>query len=543
VRRLACLAVPLFPLAARLRSEPELRELPVVLLEGQGNAARVVAATRLARQAGVRPGATLPQAKALLPELVTRPRDALVERAAQEALFEAALSFSPRVECRTAGGEKTLLADSDAPGVVTLDMHGLDRRFSERDLGVALILAAERRGLPVRVGVADTKLAARIAASLPETPAIVPPRRAAEFLSPLPLGLLMDAGEPLAVVLERWGLRTIGELAALAPAEVASRLGVAGYRLHEMARGVDKRPLVPREPAVSFQEGLDFEWTLGTLEAFLGYAREALERLTARLSAQGLGCARLELELRLDPYEGSGEAHDLRSLPLPSPTVDVDTLLTLVRLGLDARPPGAPVTGFALTAHPDRPRRAQLTLFGPPELSPDRLATALARLAALVGEERYGTPATVDAHAPERHAVTPYAPPPPPPLRRPVRDNQRLLAVRVLRPPVELEVVTDDREGFSGRRAFRVIPGGLRPPPPSEPELRPLSVRSLAPDGPSIGGPVRGAVGPWQLEEGWWGEPPARDYWDVELPAGTYRIFRVKEGQSSGNWYADGIYD
>ena len=53
--RIACLLVPLFPLAARLRSDPELKGEALVILEGHGNAARVTAATRLARRAGIRP--------------------------------------------------------------------------------------------------------------------------------------------------------------------------------------------------------------------------------------------------------------------------------------------------------------------------------------------------------------------------------------------------------------------------------------------------------------------------------------------------------
>src|ERR1017187_2952841 len=81
--RLACLVVPLFPLAARLRSEPALRDEAVILCEGNGTAAHVVAATRKARKAGIRPGFTLPQARALLPDLLTRARDAESERAAQ----------------------------------------------------------------------------------------------------------------------------------------------------------------------------------------------------------------------------------------------------------------------------------------------------------------------------------------------------------------------------------------------------------------------------------------------------------------------------
>src|SRR5262249_23793675 len=110
--RLACILVPLFPLAARLRSEPDLKGETVVVFEGNGNSARVLAATRKARQAGMEIGMTLPQSRALLPKLVARGRDRESERAAQEALLEVADSFSPRVED---GGE----------GVVYLDLEGL----------------------------------------------------------------------------------------------------------------------------------------------------------------------------------------------------------------------------------------------------------------------------------------------------------------------------------------------------------------------------------------------------------------------------------
>src|SRR5712692_8687532 len=110
--RVACVAVPLFPLAARLRSEPELKGESVAVFEGNGNAARVVAATRPARRAGLQPGMTLPQARALLPGLIARARDRESERAAQEALLEIADSFSPRVED---AGE----------GVVYFDLQGL----------------------------------------------------------------------------------------------------------------------------------------------------------------------------------------------------------------------------------------------------------------------------------------------------------------------------------------------------------------------------------------------------------------------------------
>src|SRR5947199_3897988 len=107
-----------------------------------------------------------------------------------------------------------------------------------------------------------------------------------------------------------------------------------------------------------------------------------------------------------------------RGIRLPAPTRDVTTMLSLLRLDLEKRPPGAPVIGFSFTAHPDRPRRAQLSLFGPTAVSPEKLATTIARLVSMLGEGRVGMPVAVDGHLPERHAIGDFAPPPPPDLKR-----------------------------------------------------------------------------------------------------------------------------
>lgn len=512
--RIACLRVPLFPLAARLRSEPELRHEALAVLEGTGERSRVVSATRPARKAGVRPGMSLSQARALLPDLVARGRDPECERSAREALVEAAAAFSPRLEVDS---------ESGAGGVVYLDVTGIEHHFpaateraAELEAGRAMAAAAEALGLPVWVGLAGSKLAARVAADEGASPTVVPPGEEVDFLAPLPLERLCpEVG--VAATLERWGIRSVGELARLPPDQVASRLGETGRRLQAVARGRDPAPLAPREPPPSFREGMELEWPLVSLEPFLFLGRTALERLCRRLEARGLACARLDLALRLEP-----DGHDERSLELPAPTTEVKVLLTLVRLDLEGRRPGAPVAGFAFTAHPNAPRTAQLSLLGPEALAPDRLATTIARLFALLGPGRVGSPRPVDAHRPERFELTPYEPPPPPPLREEAprrRPGGGLLTVRALRPPAELEVVAAEDRG------------------------RPLSVRPASPSGgPRIEGEVRVAAGPWRLEEGWWTDEPAdRDYWDVELAGGgLYRIYRDRR---SGSWFADGIYD
>ena len=509
--RTACLLLPLFPLAARLRSEPELAREALVTVEGNGNAARVVAATRLARTASVRPGLTLVQARALCPKLVARPRDGECERAAQEALLEVAEGFSPRVED---AGE----------GVAYLDVDGVERHYPgsspELDLGRSLMRASGAAGLPARVGIASSKLAARVAAGLPEPPVVVPAGEEASFLAPLPLHRLCPEVE-IAETLERWGVRSVGDFARLPPSRVASRLGRTGRELHATARGIDPRPLIPREPPPVFHEGMSLEWPLVSLEPFLFVGRAALDRLCRRLESRGFACIRLGLELRLEP-----DGHQSRSIGLPAPTHDAKTLLTLIRLDLEARPPGAPVAGFTLLAYPDRPREAQLSLYGPAALSPDKLATTLARLFALLGPDRVGSPRPVDGHLPERFALVDFAPPPPPEIRREPRAGRGLLAVRVLRPPVEIEVLT----------------GGADP----EADLPPVEIRTLAngatAKSPRIEGTIKVASGPWGLEEEWWAEEPAgRDYWDVEIAGrGLYRIYRER---TTGVWYADGIYD
>jgi len=510
---LACLFVPLFPLAARLRSEPDLKGEAVAVFEGNGNAARVVAATRKAREKGLQPGMTLPQARALFPKLLARARDLESERAAQEALLEIADTFSPRVEDAGEGlvyldleglpqlrevDSRQSTVDSRGEGkttATTVSCHPEERpsppchpeeqpaspchpeersdegsaptpitnhqspitnsslNFSQSPahvLGRTIISAAEKASLPLRVGIAASKLAARVAAGLPDSPTVVPAGEEGQFLAPLPLSRLAPAIE-IAEMLERWGIRSIGEFARLPEGEVASRLGELGREFHAAARGIDPRPLEPRLPPPSLSEGMDLEWPLVSLEPFLFLGNAALERLVQRLESQGLACVKLEATLKLDP-----DGCDARAITLPAPTREVKTLLTLVRLELEARPPGAPVCGFTFTAHPDKPRRAQLSLFGPPALSPDRLATTIARLAALLGANRVGSPRTVDGHRPERFAQVSYAPPPPPTLAHPPRAGRGLLAVRVLRPPLQLEVIVESQKSTVDSRQSTV---------------------------------------------------------------------------------------
>ncbi len=535
--RIACLFIPLFPLAARLRAEPELAGEAVAVCEGNGSAAKVAGASRPARKSGVRTGMSLAQARGILPSLIARGRDEACEGSAHEALLESATSLSPRIE-------------DSAPDTVFSDVGGMEKLYEgssgEHDMGQAAIIAAETLDLPIRVGIANNKLAARIAARMPDTPKVVPAGEESRFLAPLPLTYLM-LDRRLMDTLRRWGVRTLGDFARLPADRTASRLGPAGANAHRSARGMDSNPLEPYHPPPTFHEGMELEWPVVTVDPLLYALRQSLERTRKRLEREDLACALFEIELGLEP-----EGAEHRTIRLPAPTRDVDALLALTRLELESKPPRAAVVSFITITHPDRPRRGQLTLFGAPEIHPDKLAGTLAHLAARLGSDRVGSPRIVDGHLPERFNTVAFDPPPAPKLRQPPRKGRGLLVVRVLRPAVPIEVITEVSSEF-GVRSSEFQPS--QPDRVSEnnsklitqnsnlfASIRLVSVASESAATPRIQGLVRVSAGPWTVEDGWWKhEPIERDYWDVELSGGG--LYRVYRDRTSGDWFADGMYD
>ena len=486
--RIACLLVPDLAIAAACRADPDLAGLPLALSDGVGTHAPVVAASAKARERGVTPGRhTVAQARAIAADLVVRPRDAAVERSAVLALVDVAASLASRIEAA-------------ADGAVFLDADGAGHLVaSETGLATALVARAARVGLGARAGVGASMTVARLAALRGD---VVPAGTELGFLAPLPLSCV--APDPtLAATLERWGVRRLGDLARLPAAEVGTRLGPAGAALVRAARGEDERPLAPQPVRGAVEEAISLEFALDTIEPLLFVLRGLLDRIVARVGLDGIGVARLRLVLGLDD-----RSRDERTIPLAAPTRDLKTLLTCLRIELEARPPRAAIVRMTLAAEPASVRAAQLGLFHPPGPAPEQLATTIARLAVLCGPDRVGAPVPVDTHRPGAAAVAPFTGANG--ATRPSPGGCHLV-VRAVRPPRPVEVFCDrDRPDF---------------------------VR-----GAGLGGRVVGAAGPWRLVAEWWSENGcARDYYDLELSdGGIYRCFRE---QRSARWFVDGVYD
>lgn len=494
---IACLYVPDFPLAAWLRAEPELSTQRLAIARTSEAQAELVVVSPAAQRCGIQPGMRAAQAWSIDPSLIVRPLSPALMASAQAALADCAASFSPIVE--DAGN-----------GVVYLDLQGLIGTLfpSVGAFAAALSERATRFGLAARVGVASSKLVARLAACQGEGVTVLAAGEEADFLSSLPIAALHPS-EQLAATLRRWGIATLGQLAALPAAGVGSRLGAEGLLLWRQARGEDLHPLQARPQPEFFEEGIDLDYGVESLEPFLFVLRGLLERLVVRLNAQGLLCGALQLR-----FGSTARSCAERTLPVCWPHNEVKPLLALLRAELERNPPQTSIASVVVRALPQPAQALQLDLFRAPGPTATEWGATLTQVLALCGPQRCGTPGVLASHRPELYslgafdplgAVATANPPAGPSAASPP------LALRCWRPPRSVEVFCD-----------RGYPDFVR--------------------GPGIGGRVVGYAGPWRLQGEWWGpEAYARLYYDVHLSDGG--IYRLYCDETAGQWFVEGVYD
>jgi len=321
------------------------------------------------------------------------------------ALIDIARAFSPRIE-------------PYGPREVALDLSGLTRLFgTAREIGDELRRTAAARGVRVRVAIAGTRTAARLIVRHRAGVTVIEAGTEADAVAPLPITLLdaldrcsndpnaSNVPNALVVTLRRWGLRTLGEFAALAPDDVAARLGQEGVHWQRVACGDDARPLVPAAVEERFEQALDLEWPIEDLEPLSFVLSRLLEPLSAQLERRDRGAAVLHLRLHLV----TRVVHE-RSLQLPAPMRDARTLRTLALLDLESHPPDAAIDRVVVAIDPTPGRVVQFSLLTRPLPSPEQLSTLLARLSALMGEGRCGSPVEVDSWQPGAFAMKPFAP-------------------------------------------------------------------------------------------------------------------------------------
>lgn len=517
----AAIYVPNFMLQAVARTEPDLRDRAMALVEGNPPLCKIVAANEAAFQAGIELGMGGSQATQF-GKVEIRHRSPGQEKAAHAALLDVAWSISPRIE-------------DTAPDTVVLDLAGLTSLFkSVENIAGALTERVASVGLQAHVSVASSIEVAIHAARGFAGITLIPWGEEAKRLSFLPVEVLLPSAETLET-LHRWGIRTCGALAALPVLQLSERLGPEGVRLHELAHGTYCRSLTLAQSETCFEEELALDSAVTELEPLSFLLGRLLDQLCARLEARSLAASAFFLRFDLqDPVEEEFETKNKistsnsnlrtfeKTLRLPVPMRDSKMLLKLLRLQLQSDPPHGSIVKIVLTAEPSRPRAGQKGLFVPDSPDPEKLEVTIARLAGLVGTSNVGSPRLVDTHRPGEFRMSPF---------RPVSEESSFLRKSGNDKPSSNR---NEKRELKSRRAaiaFRIF----RPQPPANVESRegcPCRVwfRGMC-------GNVVAASGPWRTSGDWWEEHGWRqDEWDVEI-----RFDSFGRGQVS-SMIADGLY-
>jgi protein ImuB len=448
-----------------------------------------------------------------------------------------------------AGGLEQMIAAMEefCPRVTALDpetcaipARGPARHFGgEEAMAEKILEAMARRGVTrgasCRVGVADGRFAAELAARRGQPVTIVPAGDTPGFLAPFPVSVLDDP--LLADLLPRLGLRTLGDFAALPAAEAESRFGPAGTLAHRLARGLDPRPLVPRAPAEDLSAAREFDPPEQQAEPVVFAAKALAEQMHSVLAARGLACVRVRVHV---VFADGGETTRLwrHDGLLSALAVAERVRWQLAGAGIRASKSvqnechvaDAHVGGITLLRlEPDQLVRAtgrQLGLWGDSVVS-DRVARAAMRVQAMLGHGAVTRPVLSGGRGPsERVMLLPFGDAGEPALSPDGPWPGRLP------PPAPATVYPSPVPARVGDGAGRPVTVSGRGAVSASPAL--LAVGG----GPSLA--VTGWAGPWPVTERWW--DPSRASRKARFQLVTEDGMGWLAAVRDGRWLIDAAY-
>jgi protein ImuB len=494
-----CVLLPRFELVAAAGGRGELLAQPVALAPAPGGRPVIGQASAAAEAHAVRAGLPLGEAFARCPGLRLVTPDPQAAAAEWERAVRSLESIGAEVEAGRPG-EAWFEGDS------LRRLHG----GASADLGAVITKARTALARPARIGVAQTRFVALLAAHEAR------PRRARmlagdrerrAFLAGLPVArlALRPGMDELVATLEKLGIETLGQFAALGRAHVAERFGALGLEARDLLHGREP-PLRPDPPAEQLREEIALHAEAGATQ--LHHALTLLvERLLARRQRAGRTLRSLTLGARF-AEGGSWHAQTV----LREPTADAQRIVLACAHRLPELP--EPAVLLSLVADVFGPQAVRpAVLFGDDGSEERRRrldhAARQARIAA-------GDPAAVarvmrldeGSRLPERRAVLT---PGPTPLARP----------RPLRPQLDEDGTpcAVPRAGPAARVAARTLARRRRTAAERE-RLIPVATERER----------------WEVEDRWWtGRPVRRRYHELVLTDGTNVV--LFQDLVSGRWY------
>lgn len=313
--RCAVLHTRAWPIAAAILHEPETFHVaqPLAVFHAQ----RVLSCSPLAWHEGVRPGQRRRQAQGACPHLVIVPFNADRDARMYEPLVQSIGTLVPLIDVENPGslllatrGPSRYVGGDDALAVrlLVLAREGLSR--ASQSLNIDEVIAA---GGGLGVGIADGRIAATLAArsSSRRGGSVViqsGQEATAAFLAPYAMKVLTavaGCSPDLVDLLERLGLRQLGDIARLPVTDLVGRFGAIGETLHQLASGTDDTPPSTIPPPPDLTMSRVFDDPLTQLDMLVFAAKALTDELGAYLHERGQVCTRVQVEAESEHGESS----------------------------------------------------------------------------------------------------------------------------------------------------------------------------------------------------------------------------------------------
>ena len=303
VRRILHCDMDCFYAAVHIRDDPSLAGRPVVVGGDPHKRGVVAAASYEARKFGIH--SAMPAAVALrrCPEAVFLKPDFRRYRTESQRIFAIYREVTPLVQ------------------TLALDEAYLDvtEHLGEWGSGTAVAEEIRRRvrhdtGLTVSVGVAPTKLVAKIASDhgKPDGLTVVGPAQVERFLAPLPVRRLHGVGPASEQALAALGVRTVADLRALSLDRLLDRFGYWGRSLFQYSRGIDHRPVHAHQERKSLSTERTFDTDLRSQDEIDRVLAEMAEEVALGLQRRTLAACTFTVKARYPSFETVTRSHTLQ---------------------------------------------------------------------------------------------------------------------------------------------------------------------------------------------------------------------------------------
>jgi DNA polymerase-4 len=315
--------VDAFGVSVYRASDRKLINRPVIVGVEAGGRGLVTSASYEARRLGARTGMPLTIARRRFPQATFLCEDRLAQEAASRRLLEFLQGKAPTVEAAS-------LDD------FYLDVTGCEELFGGDMLGWAERLARQVRaelGLPLSIAIASNKMVARIATAVAKPSGLLRVRDGseAEFLAPVSVWLLPGVGAAVYDRLQGFGVRTVGELAAMGEECLALLFGKHGNELWRRAHGESHEPVKP----TALHQAITHTHVLARDSADTALLESIAIRLAQKIAwnlrQNQLSATRASLELTYS--DGANATH---TLDLPTATHNERELIAAARKALHA---------------------------------------------------------------------------------------------------------------------------------------------------------------------------------------------------------------